>query len=173
MAATNFTSTLLIQMRQDAYVHLDEAIVTTTPQLFPHRNEKRGGHGHTPQGNPTIFHKKTSCLVLEGSGLTMVASTSFPSKQATTIFTSFHHERRKEVAMVTSTLCPFPDKSSIPFHVEAVKYKTPHPLLFQRPFPDKSSTPRIRDVLEVDPVVRKPHSKCSSRPVIGRCPAKA
>ena len=144
------------------------------PQLFPHRTGKRGGHGHLlPKVILPLSIRQTSCLVLEGGGLTIVASTSFPSKQATTIFTSFHHERRKELAMVTSTLCPFPDKSSIPFHVEAVKYKTPHPLLFQRPFPGKSSTPRVRDVLEVDPVDRKPHSICSSRPVIGRCPAKA
>ena len=39
--ATNVTSTLLIQMRQDAYVHLDEAILTTIPQLFPHKNGKK------------------------------------------------------------------------------------------------------------------------------------
>ena len=64
--ATNVTSTLLIQMRQDAFFHLDEAIVTTTPQLFPHRIGTRGGHGHTPspQGNPALIHEthKLSCL---------------------------------------------------------------------------------------------------------------
>ena len=33
--ATNVTATLLIQMRQDAYLHLDEAILTTTSSPQP------------------------------------------------------------------------------------------------------------------------------------------
>ena len=52
--ATIVTSTFLPKMMQDAHLHLDQAIVTTTPsppnlpQLFPHRIGTRGGHGHTP-----------------------------------------------------------------------------------------------------------------------------
>ena len=70
--------------------------------------KKRDGHGHpTPQGNPALFHKKhkLSCPRKQWIGN---GGFHFPSqsKQATTTFTSFHHGRGKEVAMVTSTILP-------------------------------------------------------------------
>ena len=52
--ATIVTSTFLPKMMQDAHLHLDEAIVTTTPlppiplTSFHTEMGKRGGHGHTP-----------------------------------------------------------------------------------------------------------------------------
>ena len=64
---------------------------------------KRGGHGHLlPKVTLPYSIRQTSCLVLEGSGLTMVASTFFP-KQARATLTSYHIQEGKGVAMVTIT----------------------------------------------------------------------
>ena len=87
--ATIVASTFLPKMMQNAHLHLDGAIVTTTPlppiPFTSFQTEMGKGvamDNPLPKATLLYFRRSTSCLLQEGSGLTIAYKpphlTSFP-----------------------------------------------------------------------------------------------